>query len=304
MDINYKHLRYFWYVAKAGSISAACEQLHLTPQTISGQLKLLENSLGTTLFLREGRGLVLSEAGKHALDYAEQIFSLGSELAQSLQRQQRTSIPTFNVGIADVVPKLIAFRLLEPALGLSDPIRINCQEGTHDVLLGDLAIHKLDLILTDHPLESHLHVKAYSHLLGESDTSFFCLPQQAARYREHFPVSLDGAPMLMPAPGTQVQLGLKRWFDELCIQPRIVGEFADSALMNTFGQGGVGLFCAPSVIRSEVMRQFGVAEIGKTDRVRERFYALSTERRIRHPATLAVCEQGREGLFERRDAQN
>ncbi len=301
MDINYKHLRYFWCVAKAGSISAACEQLHLTPQTISGQLKLLEDSLGTALFIREGRGLVLSESGKQALEYAEQIFSLGSELAQSLQRQHRTSVPSFNVGIADVVPKLIAYRLLEPALGLSEPIRINCQENTHEALLGDLAIHKLDLILTDHPLESHLHVQAYSHLLGESDTSFFSLPQQAEQYRQHFPASLDGAPMLMPTPGTQVHLGLKRWFEELRIQPCIVGEFADSALMKTFGQGGVGLFSAPSVIRSEVIRQYGVAEIGRTDRVRERFYALSTERRIRHAATRAVCEQGREGLFERHE---
>ena len=295
--INYNHLYYFWTVARAGSIARASELLHLTPQTISGQLHVLEESLGTKLFSRTGRNLVLTEAGRLALQYADDIFRLGAELGDAIQGRSGGVPRQFNVGIVDVVPKLIAYRLLEPALHLPEPMRIVCREGKLDALLADLALHKLDMVLADTPIGTSNNVRAFNHLLGDCSITFFAAPQHAAQLREGFPHSLHGSDLLVPASGTALHGALMQWLDQQEIRPRIAGEFEDSALMAAFGQAGVGAFIAPSVIAPEIRRQYAVETIGHSPQVRERFFAISTERRLRHPAVVAVSEAARLELF-------
>jgi LysR family transcriptional activator of nhaA len=296
--LNYKHLHYFWTVAREGSIAQASEILHVTPQTISGQLSLLEESVGEKLFARSGRSLVLTEAGRVACDYAEEIFLLGRELEDLLKNQSTTGVPvSFHVGIADVVPKLIACRLLEPAMGLPEQMRIICHEDKLENLLADLAVHKLDIVLADSPMPPTMNVRAFNHLLGECGVTFFGIPALAERFRPGFPHSLNGAPMLMPTTGTTVRSSLMQWFDTLEVHPQIAGEFADSALMKSFGQSGAGIFSAPQVIAQEVMRQYQVETIGHTNEVKEQFFAISAERRIKHPAVAAVRDTARKKIF-------
>jgi LysR family transcriptional activator of nhaA len=295
--INYKQLHYFWAVAKMGSIVRAGEQLNLTPQTISGQIGLLEETLGVELFRRAGRRLELTETGRHALSYAEEIFQVGGELEEALRSHLGDHHVLFRVGIADVVPKSIAYHLLAPAMALSEPVRIVCREDKMERLLAELAIQRLDLVLADSPMPAEIDVKGYSHKLGECGVTFFATPRLAALHGGDFPRALHGAPMLVPGENTIVRGRLMRWFGEQQIQPRIVGEFDDSALMKAFGQSGIGIFVAPSVIANEVRRQYGVEVIGQTDDVTERFYAISVERRRTHPAVVAVTEAARQELF-------
>jgi LysR family transcriptional activator of nhaA len=295
--INYKQLHYFWAVAKMGSIVRAGEQLNLTPQTISGQIGLLEETLGVELFRRAGRRLELTETGRHALSYAEEIFQVGGELEEALRSHPGDHHVLFRVGIADVVPKSIAYHLLAPAMALSEPVRIVCREDKMERLLAELAIQRLDLVLADSPMPAEIDVKGYSHKLGECGVTFFATPKLAALHGSDFPRALHGAPMLVPGENTIVRGRLMRWFGEQQIQPRIVGEFDDSALMKAFGQSGIGIFIAPSVIVDEVRRQYGVEVIGQTDDVTERFYAISVERRRTHPAVVAVTEAARQELF-------
>jgi LysR family transcriptional activator of nhaA len=295
--INYKQLHYFWAVAKMGSIVRAGEQLNLTPQTISGQIGLLEETLGVELFRRAGRRLELTETGRHALSYAEEIFQVGGELEEALRSHPGDHHVLFRVGIADVVPKSIAYHLLAPAMALSEPVRIVCREDKMERLLAELAIQRLDLVLADSPMPAEIDVKGYSHKLGECGVTFFATPKLAALHGSDFPRALHGAPMLVPGENTIVRGRLMRWFGEQQIQPRIVGEFDDSALMKAFGQSGIGIFIAPSVIVDEVQRQYGVEVIGQTDDVTERFYAISVERRRTHPAVVAVTEAARQELF-------
>jgi len=295
--MNYKHLHYFWVVANEGSIARASESLHLTPQTISGQLSLLEENIGEALFNRVGRNLELTETGRLALSYADEIFSLGGELEEMLHNIPDDRPLVFKVGVTDVVPKTIAYRLLAPSLKLNEAVRIVCRENNIETLLAELALHKIDLVISDGPIPHNIKVRGYNHQLGECGISFFGVPELASQLSKNFPQSLNGAPLLLPGEMTVVQSRLLKWFDKLHIHPRIVGEFDDSALMKTFGQAGTGVFMAPTPIASEIAKQYGVVVIGQTDEVREQFYAISVERKISHPSVVAITEMAREWLF-------
>ncbi len=295
--LNYRQLHYFWVVAKTGSIVRACEQLNLTPQTISGQISLLEQTFGVELFRKAGRQLELTEAGRQTLPYAEQMFQLGNELEAMLRAQPKEQQVLFRVGVADVVPKSIVYRLIAPTMELDEPIRITCREDKLERLLADLAIQRLDLVISDSPMPSHLDIKGYSQKLGECGVSFFATEALAQRYGDTFPNCLQGAPLLIPGQETVVRSRLLRWFAEQKIQPKIVGEFDDSALMQAFGQSGSGFFIAPSVIADEVCKQYGVRLMGQTDAVSESFYAISVERKVKHPGILAITEGARRELF-------
>lgn len=295
--LNYRQLHYFWSVARTGSIARASEQLSLTPQTISGQLSLLEAHLGVALFRKAGRQLELTEAGRQALPYAERIFQTGAELEALLRHQPAEQPVLFRVGVADVVPKSIVYRLLEPTMALAEPLRITCREDKLERLLADLAIQRLDLVISDSPMPSHLDIKGVSHKLGECGIGFFAAPALAAALHGPFPACMAGQPLLIPGADSVVHKRLLRWLDEQQVQPRIVGEFDDSALMQAFGQSGAGVFVAPSAIADEVSRQYGVQCIGQTDAVSESFYAISVERRTHHPAIVALSEGARRDLF-------
>jgi LysR family transcriptional activator of nhaA len=283
-------------VAKEGGIARASERLHITPQTISGQLGLLEEQLGEVLFDKVGRQLELTESGRLVLSYADEIFALGGELEAALRNLPAERPMVFKVGVADVVPKSIASQLLAPALELSEPVRLICKENSLDSLLGELALHRLDLVIADGPIPAGLNINGYNHNLGESGISFLATAALAKPLRKGFPNSLDGAPLLIPSEINVVQSRLYHWFDGLHIHPRIVGEFDDSALMKAFGQAGRGVFTVPTAIAEEVAKQHGVCIIGSTDEVREQFYAISTERRISHPAIVAITRTAREWL--------
>ena len=295
--INYKHLHYFWVVAKAGGVTRASERLHLTPQTISGQLSLLEDSLGEALFKRVGRSLELTEAGRLVLSYAEEIFSLGGELEEVLQQRPKDRPLVFKVGVADVVPKSIAYRLLAPVLQLPEAVRIICREGSAETLLADLALHKIDLVIADSPIPAAVNVRGFSHPLGDCGMSFFASPELAATLDKTFPANLHAMPMLLPSEVTATRQRLSEWLDKYHIYPRIVGEFDDSALMKVFGGAGAGIFIAPTPIADEVEQQYGVVSIGQTDDIREQFFAISVERKISHPAVVEMTTTAREWLF-------
>lgn len=286
--INYKQFHYFWAVAKAGSIVRASRQLHLTPQTLSGQIGILEDSLGVSLFRRVGRGIELTETGQLALTYAEDIFQSGNALEEALRGGSKERPRLFRVGISDAVPKSIAYHLLAPAMALEAPTKIICREGKLEPLLGDLAIHRLDLVLADRPMPSEMDIKGTSYQLSECGISFFASEAIAKRQGDNFPSNLDAMPMLIPGEDSAVRRRLMLWLTTKRIQPRIVGEFDDSALMRAFGQAGVGIFTAPTMIAEEVQRQHNVIKIGETDEVTERFYAISVERRANHPAVIAI----------------
>jgi LysR family transcriptional activator of nhaA len=294
--INYKHLHYFWMVAREGSISRACDRLNLTPQTISGQLSLLEQNLGVILFNRVGRGLELTESGRMVMSYAEEIFSLGSELQQMLVDLPSVRPMVFKVGIADVVPKSITYRLLAPALSLSEQVRIICRENNIDNLLGELAVHRIDLVISDAPIPSYINVRGFNHELGQCGVTFCAAPELAASLQGEFPRNLDGAPMLLPGDNTVIHGDLLKWLDRRRIQPKIAGEFDDSALMKAFGQAGTGIFIVPTPIAAEVCNQFHVEIVGQTEELTKHFYAISVERRISHPAVAAVTEAAKEWL--------
>lgn len=295
--VNYKHLHYFWMVAREGSIARASKQLHLTPQTISGQLSQLEEQLGTALFSRAGRGLELTENGRLVLSYAKEIFSLGSELEEAVRNLPEQRTLPFRVGVANVVPKTITHRLLAPALKLPDSLRLHCCEESLDMLLDELAAHRLDLVIADRPMRSNTNVRAYSHLLGECGISFFLAPSKTAKLTKEFPECLDGAAMLLSSGHAAIRSSLDAWFEKQRVYPQIVAEFDDSALMKVFGQAGSGIFIGPSAIEEEIQQQYNVCCIGRTLEVVERFYAISVERKIAHPAVASIVVQAREKLF-------
>jgi LysR family transcriptional activator of nhaA len=295
--LNYHHLLYFWTVVHEGSVARAAEQLRLAQPTVSGQIRVLEEALGEKLFTRSGRSLVPTEVGRVVYRYADEIFSLGRELMDTL-RDRPTGRPVrLVVGVADAVSKLIAYRLLEPALALDEPVHVVCREDKPERLLADLAVHGVDLVLSDSPVPPTVRVRAFSHLLGECGTTIFAAPKQAASLKRSFPASLAGAPFLMPADGTALRRALDAWLESQGVRVSVVGEFDDSALMKTFGQAGIGAFAAPSVIEREVQTQYGVRVVARVEPVRERFYAISVERRIKHPAVAAISEQARTRLF-------
>ena len=295
--VNYKHLRYFWAVAREGGVTRASERLNLTPQTISGQLSLLEKHLGVELFIRVGRNLELTETGRLVLSYADEIFSLGGELEEAIHQLPEGRPRLFRVGVVDVLPKSIARRILKPALQMPEPVRMICRETSLDTLLAELAVHRLDLVLADRPIPSTVSTRGFSHKLGECAISFFATEKLDKQLKGDFPRCLDGAPLLLPSSGTQLRSGIDRWLDKHRIHPRVIAEFDDSALMKAFGQEGAGIFIAPAVIEAEVEWQYQVTAIGQTDEVKERFYAISVERRVTHPVVAAVMEAARESLF-------
>jgi LysR family transcriptional activator of nhaA len=294
--LNYQHLKYFWAVSRHGHLTRASEELHLTPQTISAQIRELENGLGEKLFNRRGRSLVLTEAGQVVFRYADEIFSLGQELQDVLRGLPGKEPLRLSVGIADVVPKMIAHHLINPAMHLDNPLRITCREGHLNDLLSELAVHKLDIVLADSPIPTTVRIKAYNHFLGECGITFMASSKLAARLRKGFPQSLDGAPFLVPMKGCALRQKLDEWFESHNLRPLIAGEFEDSALLQVFGQTGSGFFAVPSVLESEVARQYQVKSICRTDSITECFYAISAERRVRHPAVTAICRTG-QSLF-------
>jgi LysR family transcriptional activator of nhaA len=297
-SLNYKHLRYFWMVAKTGSIARAAAQLHLTPHAISGQLSEFATSLGVQLFRRAGRNLELTEAGRRIARHAEQIFTAGDELLELVRGSQLASPLPFRVGCADSVSKLIACRLVEPALRLPDPVRLVCREGRLDNLLADLAVHRLDLVIADRPIPAHFSVRAYNHLLGQSPMTAFATAAMAAGLAEAgFPACLDDAPVLFPGEDFAIRARLFQWLEHEDIHVRVIGEFDDSAMMKTFGQSGAGVFFAPAVIAAQVCEQYQVVALGTVDTVVEQVYAITTERRMSHPATVAIGALAREKLF-------
>lgn len=299
--LNLNQLRCFWAVARAGGIHRAAEQVHLTPQTLSGQISKLEETLGVPLFEREGRRLVLTDTGRLALSYAEDIFRATGELENVLRQRhgagERRTL--FRVGIADVVPKSVIYQLLAPALTLPEPVRLVCREDKLTRLLAELAIHELDLVIADAPHPPGLDVKCYSHALGSSGVAFLAAPALAGTLprKAAFPALLDGAPLLLPGLDSALRGPLLRWLNDAGVQPLVAGEFEDGALMKAFGRAGAGVFPVPAAIAGEVCQQFEVMELGRTDELREQFWAITVERKLSHPATLAVIEAARDRLF-------
>lgn len=296
-SLNFKHLRYFWMVAKSGSIARASEKLHLAPQSISGQLSEFEETLGVDLFRRAGRGLELTETGQRLLGYAEQIFTLGDELLEAIHSEPNAQSITFRVGIADSVPKMVAYRLVAPILGFSEPVKLICREGRLTTLLGDLAVHGLDMVMADRPMPGNLNVRGYDHFLGESGVSVFAAKALVSKNSLPFPKMLDGAPFLLPGVEVALHSRLMRWFEAERLHPRIVGEFDDSALLKAFGEAGAGYFVAPTAIESYVARQCDVEIVGRIETVREQVYAITNERKLTHPIIAAICRFAQHDIF-------
>lgn len=286
--LNYKHLHYFWVVAQEGSVTRAAERLDVAVQTVSGQLSLLERSLGKALFAAQGRGLVLTEAGRIALGYADQIFQLGEQMVDALDDAEGSRNLRLVAGISDGLPKLVAHRLLTSVMEQLDNMRLICNEGEFQDLLADLALHKLDVVLTDRPAPTGGNLRVFSHSLAELEVGLFGTKALAERYGAEFPACLQGAPLLLPTRHNMVRGQIDRWLESHGIRPDIVGEYEDSALLQTFGRSGLGLFPAPLALADEVRRQLEAEPIGPMEGVREHIFAISNERRIRHPAVEAL----------------
>jgi LysR family transcriptional activator of nhaA len=296
-SLNFKHLRYFWAVAANGSIARASEILHLTPQTISGQLRELEEQLNAKLFQKSGRNLVLTDTGRAVFSYADEMFRLGEELQDVLAGRIPGAAMTLTVGVAMVVPKLLAYRVLDPVLAMQEPVRLVCHEAPLADLLADLSVPQLDLVLADSPISPALNIRAYNHLLGESGISFFASQKTARKYTARFPHSLSGAPMLMPTTSSALRRMLDQWFERQEIKPMVVAEFEERALMKAFGEAGAGIFTSPTTVENDVVAKYGVRVIGRSEDIKERFYAISAERRIKHPAVSVITEAARSELF-------
>jgi LysR family transcriptional activator of nhaA len=294
--LNYHHLLYFWTVARAGSIAKASEELHLAQPTISSQLKLLEESLGHKLFERQGRKLVLTDVGRTVMRYADEIFRLGNELKNVVSGMPAGQQLRLNVGVLDVIPKLVAEQLLKPALEAGPSLRIICREGPLPQLLASLALHELDVVLADAPSSEPVSVRSFNHLLGKSGVSFFAAGK-LVQLKKDFPRSLDGAPVLLPSDESSVRRSLELWFERQNLRPVIAGDFDDSALLQAFGQRGHGVFAMPTAIEAEVERQFNCSVIGRTDEIETCFYAITVERKLRHPAVVAIAEAARSQMF-------
>ncbi|MBK8120518.1 MAG: LysR family transcriptional regulator [Sulfuritalea sp.] len=290
-DLNFRHLLYFWAVAKEGSITRAAERLKLSVQTISTQLGVLERQLGQALFAPQGRSLVLTEAGRAALDYADQIFLLGERLRHAVA-DHASGRRRFAVGLSEAVPKLVAFRLLQPVLQAPLSARLECIEGSFDHLLAELALNRLDLVLTDRPAPTEAHLKLQSRLLGTVGIDLYAAAGLHRQYAANFPRLLKGAPVLLPVRSNPLRGAIDAWFDQHGLKPEIVGEFSDSALLKTFGRAGLGLFPAPSEMHADIQAQFGARSLGTLANVSENWYAIVTRRRIQHPAVAAIQATG------------
>ena len=295
--LNYHHLLYFWTVVRAGSIHKAAAELRISPPAISTQLKILEDHLGEKLLERSGRRLVLTDTGRTVFSYAEDIFSLGQELLDVVKNRPVGRAMRLDIGIVDVMPKVIAQLLIEPALHLRENVRVVCREAASDSLLARLATHELDLVLSDSPVDPSLSIRAYSHLLGECGVIFVSAPKLASKFRKDFPKSLDGAPLFLPTENTALRRALEFWFETNSVRPTIVGEFEDYALLRAFGETGAAIFPMPSVFEKQPDKLRGLATIGHTDKVRMHFYAISAERKLQHPAVVAISNAAKRELF-------
>jgi len=298
--LNYHHLLYFWTVVREGGVLAASKKLRLRQPTVTGQIRALEQALGEKLFERVGRRLELTQTGTFVYRYADEIFTLGRELQEGLKGRPTGRPRKLIVGVSEVVPKLVAYRLLEPALKGPEPLQLVCKEDRTEPLLASLALHELDLIITDAPVGPASNVRAFNHLLGECGVSLFAAPELAARLKRGFPKSLDGAPFLLPPETATIRRALSQWFEEQGVRPQVRGEFQDSALLKVFGQAGAGVFPAPSAIEHEVKSQYGVELVGRIDSIRERFYVITVERKLKHPAAVAISEAARNEVFASR----
>lgn len=296
--LNYHHLLYFWTIMHEGSLTSACAKLRLSPSTVSTQVGKLEEMLGGKLFRRVGRDLEPTDLGRLIFRYANEIFSIGREMMDTVRGRAGINPLVLKAGVINALPKLIACKLLEPAMRLSERTHMVCHQDKQDRLLAELAVHNLDLVLSDSPVRKRVSVKVYNHFLGECGIVFFASKKVSSEYQPRFPESLDAAPMLLPLDMTTLREGLERWFESLHLKPMIVAEFEDSSLVEKFGQNGYGIFAAPSVIENEVQRQYDVAVVGRTDAVRERFYAISCERVIKHPGITAITKAARAGFFD------
>lgn len=295
--LNYHHLLYFWSVVRAGSINKAAAELRVSPPAISTQLRQLEETLGTKLFARSGRRLVLTEMGRTVYSYAEEIFDLGRELMDVAKNRPVGRPLRLDIGVVDVLPKMIAQWLIQPALRIHETVHIVCREASADQLIAKLATHELDVVLSDSPVDPSLRIRAYSHLLGDTGITFVGSVEVAAKTKGRFPKSLNGQPMLLPTDNTSLRRNLDYWFETNGIAPAIVGEFEDYAMIRAFGQQGGGIFPVPSVFEKQLRKQDSVRVIGRTDDVRSQFYAISAERKVQHPAVVAICESARSDLF-------
>lgn len=295
--LNYHHLLYFWTVAREGGLVAAGKVLRLSHPTLSAQIHALEDRLGEKLFTRAGRRLALTEMGRVVFRYADDIFTLGREMLDAVKDRSTGQPLRLDVGVVDVVPKLVVRRLLQPAQDLPVPVRLVCREGPLDRLLADLAVHSLDVVISDAPLPAGGSVRAFHHLLGDTGVSFFGVKALAEPNRRDFPRSLHGAPMLLPLEHLALRRSLNPWFARHGIRPRIVAEFEDNALLEQFGADGAGIFAGPSVVEREIAARYGVRMLGRVDEVRERFYAITVQRRLQHPAVVAITDGARQSLF-------
>ena len=295
--LNYQHLERFWAVVREGGVTRASQKQHVSQPTVSAQVRALEASLGRRLFARSGRGLVLTDFGRNIYRYADKIFGLGRDLMDSARGQGGGHPLRLTAGVAMVVPKLIACRILEPALKLPEGVQLECLEDTPEQLLAQLAVHQVDLVLADAPVGPTVKVRAFNHLLGECGVSVLGRPDLVGAHRRGFPRSLDGAPFLLPRANSALCRAMEDWFDKEGVHPRVVGSFDDSALLKAFAQVGAGLFVAPAAIEAEVRRQYGVGLVGRLESVREQFYLITVERTLKHPAVVAISEIARRELF-------
>ncbi len=296
-DLNFLHLFYFWTVVRQGNISAACESLHVTQPTISTQIRKLEKSLRQQLFDRSGRGLALTDVGKMVFDYADDIFAVGREMLGALRGLPHDRSLKLMVGIPMVISKLIVYRLLEPILHFPQSVQIVCHEAPLETLIADLIQHRYDVILSDAPVSPHSRTRSFSHPLGSCGVSICASRELGARIRRRFPESLDGAPILLPTANTELRRAMDRWYDERGFVPRIVGEFDDSALIKEFGQAGAGVFPIPSAVLNEVKQQYRVQLVGQLEDIKLQFYAITLERKMTHPAVVAISQGAKEGLL-------
>jgi LysR family transcriptional activator of nhaA len=294
-DLNFRHLYYFWVVAKEGGITRAAERLGLAVQTISSQLTLLEQSLGKTLFSQQGRRLLLTEAGRLAMTYADQIFLLGTQMQEAVNEADSGRV-RLAVGISDSLPKLSAYRMLEEAMHIDRKVRLVCYEDQFEALLADLALHKLDVVLTDREVQPGSALKVFSHQLFESEMLVVGAPELAANVGKDFPGNLNGAPFLLPTRNNALRGKIDEWFVQHQVKPDVVGEFEDNALLNTFGRRGLGLFFAPAALALEIEEQYGAVQVGAVPGVREQFYVISNERKIKHPAVEAILAAAQKGM--------
>lgn len=295
--LNFHHLRYFWTVARERSVTRAAEKLHISQPTVSAQVRELEAAFGEELFARGGREITLTDRGRLVYRYADEIFGLGQELLDAVKDRPTARPLRVQVGVTDSLQKVVAYRLLEPALQMGVPVQVTCREGRAEELLAELATHDLDVVLSDDPAGPSLKIRTFSHLLGESNVAVYGAPKVVAAHRGRLPHSLDDAPFVLPLEGAALRRSLDSWFNEQHIKPKLMAELEDSALITAFGRAGIGLFAAPMVVDTELRRQHGVRRLGVLKGISERFYAITAERRVTHPAVVAISEAARKDLF-------